>query len=202
MLLAIDVGNSQTVCGIFDKSTLICHWRLKTDRRKTADELAARFVALFSMNNICFDDITGVIIASVVPTQQQAWQEFSSKYTGCSPLLVSSGSLETGLKIATDSPAEVGADRIVNAVAAYEEYRRSCIIVDFGTATTFDCVSSAGDYLGGAITPGISISLDALAGRTAKLPRIDITTPPPSGNRGQYGRCDKIRHPFRLRCHG
>jgi type III pantothenate kinase len=178
MLLAIDVGNSQTVCGIFNKDSLLCHWRLKTDREKTADELAARFLSLFTMQNIQFRDITGVIIASVVPTQQQAWQEFSSRYTNCTPLLVTSQSLETGIKIVTDNPAEVGADRIVNAVAAFAQYGKSCIVVDFGTAITFDCISSRGEYLGGAIMPGMSISLDALASRTAKLPRIDISTPP------------------------
>jgi type III pantothenate kinase len=178
MLLAIDVGNSQTVCGIFNKDSLLCHWRLKTDREKTADELAARFLSLFTMQNIPFRDITGVIIASVVPTQQQAWQEFSSRYTNCTPLLVTSQSLETGIKIVTDNPAEVGADRIVNAVAAFAQYGKSCIVVDFGTAITFDCISSRGEYLGGAIMPGMSISLDALASRTAKLPRIDISTPP------------------------
>ena len=178
MLLAIDVGNSQTVCGVFNKGTLLCHWRLKTDREKTADELAARFLSLFAMHNIRFPDITGVIIASVVPTQQQAWQEFSRKYTNCLPLLVNGQTIKTGIKIVTDNPAEVGADRIVNAVAAFEQYGKSCIVVDFGTAITFDCISAGGEYLGGAIMPGMSISLDALASRTAKLPRIDISIPP------------------------
>src|SRR5210317_1532846 len=178
MLLAIDVGNSQTVCGIFKKSSLFCHWRLKTDREKTADELAARFLSLFGMQNIKFKDISGVIIASVVPTQQQAWQEFSSKYTGCTPLLVNGLAFKSGIIIATDNPAEVGADRIVNAVAAFDQYRKSTIVVDFGTAITFDCISSKGEYLGGAIMPGMSISLDALSSKTAKLPRIDISIPP------------------------
>jgi type III pantothenate kinase len=178
MLLAIDVGNSQTVCGVFKKENLLCHWRLKTDREKTADELAARFLSLFGMQNIQFMDITGIIIASVVPTQQQAWQEFSHRYLNCPPLLVNESSLQTGIKIATDNPAEVGADRIVNAVAAFEQYRKSCIVVDFGTAITFDCISAMGEYLGGAIMPGMSISIDALASRTAKLPRIDTSIPP------------------------
>ena len=178
MLLAIDVGNSQTVCGIFKKGSLFCHWRLKTDREKTADELAARFLSLFTMQKIQFKDITAVIIASVVPTQQQAWQEFSPKYTGTTPLLVNGQHLNTGIIIATDNPEEVGADRIVNAVAAFDKYKMSTIIVDFGTAITFDCISGKGEYLGGAIIPGMSISLDALARRTAKLPRIDISTPP------------------------
>ena len=178
MLLAIDVGNSQTVCGIFKQGSLFCHWRLKTDREKTADELAARFLSLFTMQDIHFEDITGVIIASVVPTQQQAWQEFSLKYTGCTPLLVNTPTLKSGIKILTDNPADVGADRIVNAVAAFEQYKKSCIVVDFGTAITFDCVSARGEYLGGAIMPGMSISLDALSNRTAKLPRVDISIPP------------------------
>ena len=178
MLLAIDVGNSQTVCGIFKENSLYCHWRLKTDREKTADELAARFLSLFIMQNIKFEEITGVIIASVVPTQQQAWQEFSSRYTECTPLLVNDNTLATDITITTDTPSEVGADRIVNAVAAFEQYQKSAIVVDFGTAITFDCISSKGEYLGGAIMPGMGISLDALANRTAKLPRVDISTPP------------------------
>ena len=178
MLLAIDVGNSQTVCGIFQKGSLSCHWRLKTDRQKTADELAARFLSLFTMQDIAFKDISGVIIASVVPTQQQAWQEFSSTYTECTPLLVNSPGVISGIKIATDNPAEVGADRIVNAVAAFDLYGKSSIVVDFGTAITFDCISAKGEYLGGAIMPGMSISLDALANKTAKLPRIDVSIPP------------------------
>jgi len=178
MLLAIDVGNSQTVCGVFQKNDLLSHWRLKTDREKTADELAARFLSLFAMQNIQFKDITSVIIASVVPTQQQAWQEFSTRYIKCSPLLVNVDNLQTGITVATDNPAEVGADRIVNAVAAFELYHKSAIVVDFGTAITFDCISSKGEYQGGAIIPGMNISLDALASRTAKLPRIDISSPP------------------------
>ena len=178
MLLAIDVGNSQTVCGVFNKGTLLCHWRLKTDREKTADELAARSLPLFTMQDIEFKDITGVIIASVVPTQQQAWQEFSNRYTNCPPLSVNGQSLDTGIKITTDNPSEVGADRIVNAVAAFAQFGKSCIVVDFGTAITFDCISAKGEYLGGAIMPGMSIALDALASRTAKLPRIDVSIPP------------------------
>ncbi len=178
MLLAIDVGNSQTVCGIFRNNELFCHWRLKTDREKTADELAAGFQALFSMHNIQFADITGVIIASVVPTQQLAWQEFSVKYVDCSPLLINTPALQSNITVAIDNPSEVGADRIVNAEAAFARFNNTVIVVDFGTAITFDCISSRGEYLGGAIMPGMSISLDALASRTAKLPRIDITMPP------------------------
>ena len=178
MLLAIDVGNSQTVCGIFKKDNLLWHWRVKTDREKTADELAAVFLSLFAMREIKFRDITNVIISSVVPTQQQAWQEFSEGKLKCLPLLVKAGNLETGITIAIDNPSEVGADRIVNAAAAFEQYHQNAIVVDFGTAITFDCISKNGEYLGGAIFPGMNISLDALASRTAKLPRIDISSPP------------------------
>jgi type III pantothenate kinase len=178
MLLAIDVGNSHTVSGIFRQDTLIHHWRLKTDRQKTADELASGFNSLFAMQNISFTDITGVVIASVVPTQQQAWHEFTKNYLDCTPLLINGQNIKTGIKIVTDHPEEVGADRIVNAVAAYEQYKENLIVVDFGTAITFDCISAAGEYLGGAIMPGMAISLDALANRTAKLPRVDISTPP------------------------
>ena len=178
MLLAIDVGNSQTVCGLFQESDLLCHWRLKTDREKTADELAARFFSLFTMQNLAFADIKGVVIASVVPTQQQAWQEFSARYVHTPPVLVNTQLDDIGIKIIIDNPAEAGADRIVNAVAAFEEYGHNSIVVDFGTAITFDCISDRGEYMGGAIVPGMSISLEALADRTAKLPRIDISAPP------------------------
>jgi type III pantothenate kinase len=178
MLLAIDVGNSHTVSGIFRQDTLVCHWRLKTDRQKTADELAAGYNSLFAMRNISFADISGVVIASVVPTQQQAWHEFTKNYLDCTPLLINGQNINTGIKIITDHPEEVGADRIVNAVAAYEQYKENLIVVDFGTAITFDCISAAGEYLGGAIMPGMAISLDALANQTAKLPRVDISTPP------------------------
>lgn len=177
MLLAIDVGNSHTVCGVFQDTQLLHHWRLKTDRRKTADELAISFHTMLAIKGLTFNDISAVVIASVVPTQQKAWVGFTAE-TGWPVLQVNSKSMKTGMNILTDNPQEVGADRIVNAVAAYHRYATAMIIVDFGTAITFDCVSSAGDYLGGAIAPGIAISLDALAARTAKLPRVDISTPP------------------------
>jgi type III pantothenate kinase len=178
MLLAIDVGNSHTVSGIFNQESLVCHWRLKTDRQKTADELAAGFRSLFAMQNISFTDITGVVIASVVPTQQQAWHEFTKNYLDCPVLEINGQNIKSDITIATDHPEEVGADRIVNAAAAFEQYKQNLIVVDFGTAITFDCISDKGEYLGGAIMPGMAISLDALANRTAKLPRVDISTPP------------------------
>jgi type III pantothenate kinase len=179
MLLAIDVGNSHTVCGIFESAQLLYHWRLKTDRRKTSDELAISFHTMLAIKGLAFQDISAVVIASVVPTQQKAWVNFTAK-TGWPVLQVNSKTMHTGMKILTDNPQEVGADRIVNAVAAYNRFHASLIVVDFGTAITFDCVSADGDYIGGVIAPGIAISLDALSARTAKLPRVDISTPPPT----------------------
>lgn len=178
MLLVIDVGNSHTVSGLFRGGTLLHHWRLKTDRRKTADELASTFHSLFVINGIIFGDIEAVAIASVVPTQQRAWEEFIKKF-GWRYLKVTAET-DSGIKILTDNPREVGADRLVNTVAAFAKYQTALIVVDFGTAITFDCVSAEGEYLGGAIVPGIAISIDALAERTAKLPRIDISEPPTS----------------------
>lgn len=177
MLLAIDVGNSHTVSGVFQDDRLLFHWRLKTDRKKTADELAANYHSLFSMNDIEFKDITAVIIATVVPTQQLSWLDFT-KNMGWPTLVVNTKSIRIGMNILTDRPEEVGADRLANAIAAYARYKMALIIVDFGTAVTFDCVSKNGEYIGGAITPGIAISLDALSSHTAKLPRVDISSPP------------------------
>ncbi len=175
MLLAIDVGNSHTVIGVFKGEKLLCHWRLKTDRQKTADGLAAAFHSLFTMQGLCFAEISQVVIASVVPTQQLAWKELAAGID-C-PILVVDSTLDSGITIKTDSPADLGADRIVNAVAGYHQYKQALIIIDFGTAITFDCVSARAEYLGGAIAPGIAVSLDALTGAAAKLPRIDISQP-------------------------
>lgn len=177
MLLAIDVGNSHMVIGLFDNDRLIRHWRVATNRNSTADELAAQFHGLFALGGQDFKDINGVVLASVVPTMQTAWVAFTRQYLGCAPLVVD-GSLNTGMQVRTDHPEEVGADRIVNAVAGYAQFKTSLIIVDFGTAITLDCVSAQGDYLGGAIAPGLAISLEALSSRTARLPRVDISTPP------------------------
>ena len=178
MLLAVDVGNSHTVCGVFREAELLWHWRLKTDRKKTADELAACFHTFLTMQGLSFKEIGAAILASVVPTQLMAWRDFT-RNAGW-PLVTVDNLIKTaGMRIKTDHPAEVGADRIVNAVAAFARYRQAVIVVDFGTAITFDCVSAANEYLGGVIVPGIAISLDALASRTAKLPPVDISTPPP-----------------------
>ncbi len=182
MLLAVDVGNSHTVSGVFSDTTLIHQWRLKSDRDRTADELAIRYHSLFQMDGINKDHITGFIISSVVPTLETSWLSFAAKYLArcTAPPLAVSHLTDTGITVRTENPAEVGADRIVNAVAAWQLYRTALLVIDFGTAITFDCVNSNGEYIGGTIHPGIGISLDALAGRTAKLPRIDIDAAPES----------------------
>ncbi len=181
MLLAVDVGNSHTVSGIFSGGLLVAEWRLKSDRDRTGDELAIRYHALFQMADIKPVEVTGFIISSVVPTLTAAWSSYVDRYFVeqlSSPPLTVSNTVETGITIATDNPAEVGADRIVNAVAACARFTGPLIVVDFGTAITFDCINGDREYLGGAILPGIPISLDALADRTAKLPRVDIDRVP------------------------
>lgn len=177
MLLVIDVGNTNTVLGVYDGKVLIDHWRIQTEREKTADEWGILFRDLFRFDHLEMKDFEGLIISSVVPPVLEMLQEMADRYFHVKPLIVGSN-IETGMRILYDHPAEVGADRIVNAVAAYERWRRSCIVVDFGTATTFDYVSPKGEYMGGAISPGIGISAEALFQRTSKLPRIEITKPP------------------------
>lgn len=178
MLLAVDIGNSHMVLGLFQGRTLVCDWRVQTNRSTTSDELAARLHGLFQLKNRRFDEVSGVIIGSVAPPLESVWGKMARKYLNREPLLVTGGKIDTGIAIVTDNPAEVGADRIINAVAAYSRYKKELIIVDFGTAITFDCVSAKGEYLGGAIAPGLGISFDALINQTAKLPRIDISSPP------------------------
>jgi type III pantothenate kinase len=181
MLLTVDVGNSHTVAGVFDGKHLVCEWRLKSDRDRTSDELAIRYHGLFQLADISPSRINGFVLASVVPALEGVWLSYAAKYLRSlenAPLTINHDT-PTGFTIGTDNPAEVGADRIVNAVAAWHRFQSDLIVIDFGTAITFDCVSIDKKYLGGAIVPGIGISLDALAGRTAKLPLIDINTPPP-----------------------
>ncbi len=181
MLLAVDVGNSHTVSGLFSGDRLIAHWRLKSDRDRTADELAIRYHALFQMAAIDTGAITGFILSSVVPTLETSWLQYADKYLAdrlATPPLRVDHTTATGITVATENPTEVGADRIVNAAAAWHMLRQPLIVIDFGTAITFDCVNGQGHYLGGTIHPGIGISLDALASRTAKLPRVDIDQPP------------------------
>lgn len=184
MLFTIDVGNSHTVTGLFDGDDLIGQWRLKSDPKRPNDELAIRYHSLFSMVGIDKRDIDGVIIASVVPALEAAWvsciDSYYSKHLKKPLLVVSAASINNFIAIKTDYPEEVGADRLVNAIAAWERYKQNLIIIDFGTAITFDCVSAKCEYLGGTILPGLAISLEALEKRTAKLPQIDISTPPQS----------------------
>jgi len=176
MLLTIDIGNSHTVIGLFRGKKLISDWRIKTDRQATSHEIAATLYGLLTMRTISFTEINGFILASVVPQALAAWLDFGRSIVK-SPIVVDHR-MDTGITVKTDTPSEVGADRIVNAAAAFEKYKTALIIVDFGTAITFDCVSTEAEYLGGAIAPGLGISLEALGKQTAKLPRVDISSPP------------------------
>jgi len=176
-LLAIDVSNTHTKIGVFDGDRLVRHWRVQTDHDRTADEYGVLLLGLFAAENASIGDIGGVILASVVPPMNTTIDELSRTYFKQEPMHVGPG-IKTGMPILYDNPREVGADRIVNSVAAYERYQDACIVVDFGTATTFDCVSKKGEYLGGVITPGIGIALDALCAKTAKLPKVELVKPP------------------------
>ena len=177
MLLAIDIGNSNTVLGLYRGEKLEHCWRLQTDRGRTGDEWALAIRGLFDLAGVALRTVDGVIIACVVPPVLTAIDGFCRKHLGCVPL-VAGVELDCGMPVRCDSPREVGADRIVNAVAAYHRRRRSVIVVDFGTATTFDVVSSQGEFLGGAIAPGLGISAEALYQRASKLPRVEIAPPP------------------------
>ncbi len=178
MLLTIDVGNSHLVIGLFKDSILRYHWRVNTHRNSTGDELAALFHSLFILEKLTFEHVHGIIIASVVPQMQSAWVHFSRRHIELNPVFINDDDLNLEMPILIDNPEQVGADRIVNAIAAYEKHQSALIVIDFGTAITFDCISAQGEYLGGAIAPGMAISLDALSQRTARLPSVDISTPP------------------------
>ncbi|TDF91572.1 type III pantothenate kinase [Paenibacillus piri] len=176
MILVVDVGNTNIVLGIYNDKQLLHHWRLSTNRSATADEYGMTIYNLFRHAGLSMDQVEGVIISSVVPPLMFVLEQLCLKYLKKAPLVVGPG-MKTGLNIRYENPREVGADRIVNAVAAIEQYGSPCIIVDFGTATTFDYIDEAGQYLGGAIAPGIAISTEALYQRAAKLPRIELTKP-------------------------
>ncbi len=178
MLLAVDVGNTHTVLGLFEGERLCCDWRMQTNRNITSDELAARLAGLFHLKKQSLTAVSGVIIGSVAPPLGSTWSKMAGVYLGCEALQVKGKNLDTGVAVVTDNPDEVGADRIINAAAGFARYRQPLIIVDFGTAITLDCVSATGEYIGGAIAPGLGISFDALIQRTAKLPRIDFTFAP------------------------
>lgn len=177
MLLAIDVGNTNTVLGLFDEAGVrVADWRLTTHRAQTVDEYGVLFRNLFSLRQIDVRSVTAIIVSSVVPPLDSNLKTMCERYFGQKPLFVEPG-VKTGLAIHTDNPAEVGADRIVNCVAAFQKYGGPCIVVDLGTATTFDVVSQKGDFIGGAIAPGLGISADALFSRAARLMRVDIRRP-------------------------
>ncbi|MBI2370523.1 MAG: type III pantothenate kinase [Deltaproteobacteria bacterium] len=176
MLLCIDVGNTNIMLGVYREETLVQSWRLETRPERTADEHGILLKDLFLHNALSTDDITGVVIACVVPPMLAALEEMAQKYFRIRPLVVGPG-IKTGMPILYENPREVGSDRIANAVAAHERYRQALIVVDFGTATTFDYVSAQGEYVGGVIAPGIIISAEALFEKAAKLPRVELARP-------------------------
>jgi len=176
MIFVLDVGNTNIVLGVYEKEELIYHWRIETNRNRTEDEYGIMIKSLFDHVQISMTQMEGIIISSVVPPIMLALERMCQKYFNIKPIIVGPG-IKTGLNIKADYPQEVGADRIVNAVAAIHEYGAPLIIVDFGTATTYCFVNENAEYLGGAIAPGINISTEALYSKAAKLPRIEITTP-------------------------
>lgn len=176
MFLAIDVGNTHIMLGVYREEQILVYWRLATRKESTEDELGMIVKNLLHNSSLELNDIKAIAISSVVPPLMYSLERMSQKYFEVDPLIVGPG-IKTGLNIVTDNPREVGADRIVNAVAALSLYGGPLIIVDFGTATTFCAVSESGDYLGGVIAPGIGISLEALFQRAAKLPRVEIISP-------------------------
>lgn len=180
ILLVIDVGNTNVSLGVYDynvpETPLAHHWRLSTHRELTSDELVISLTTLFASEGRAIGEVTDVILSSVVPPVVPVWERVSSKLFGRLPQIVGPG-MRTGMPVRYENPHEVGADRIVNAVAAFELYGGPIIAVDFGTATTFDCISLAGEYLGGVICPGIHISMEALFERASKLHRVEIARP-------------------------
>ncbi len=177
MLLAIDVGNTQTVLGLYDGERLVHDFRIQTDRHRTADEMLVLLLSLIQIPGVPRADLTASVIGSVVPSLTEPLAEAVERGFGHRALVVGPG-IKTGMPILYENPREVGADRIVNAVAAYERVRDAVIVVDFGTATTFDCISKKGEYVGGAIAPGIRISAEALFSHAARLPHTEIERPP------------------------
>lgn len=176
MILVFDVGNTNIVLGVYNEGELTHHWRVSTDKSRTIDEYAVVIKSLFDFSKLTFKDIKAIVMSSVVPPVMPTLEALARKYFGVEPLVIGPG-VKTGMPIIYDNPREVGADRIVNAVAAYHKYSGPLVIVDFGTATTFCAVSKRGEYLGGAIAPGIGISTEALFQRASKLPRIEIVRP-------------------------
>ena len=178
MLLAIDVGNTNTVLGLYnlDSAELVADWRVTTHRNQTSDEYGVLFLNLFAMRHIDVSKITAIVVSSVVPPLDSTIRRLCERYFGLRPVFVEPG-IKTGMPLLVDNPAELGADRIVNGVAAFARYGGPIIVVDFGTATTFDVITARGEYIGGVIAPGLGISADALFSRAAKLARVDIKRP-------------------------
>ena len=177
MLLAVDVGNTQTVFGLFDGESLVHHWRVVTEGERTGDELAALLARLLELRDLAFDDVSAIALSSTVPALVRSYGELAERHVAA-PLLALGPGVRTGIAIQYDNPYEVGPDRIANAVAAKERYGAPCIVVDFGTSTNFDAVSADGDYVGGVLAPGIEISMDALFSRAARLTKVDYVEPP------------------------
>ena len=176
MLLAADVGNTQTVFAVFDGERLAEHWRVATESERTADELAVLLERLLELRELGFADVNGFCLSSTVPPLVRAYTELAERYLEA-PLLVVGPGTKTGVPILYDDPREVGPDRIANAVAARERYGGPCIVVDFGTSTNFDAVSAAGEYVGGVLAPGVEVSMEALFARAARLTKVDFAEP-------------------------
>ena len=176
MLLAVDVGNTQTHFGAFRGEDLVEHWRFATVRESTGDEIGAALRTLLELRGLSFGDLDAAIVSSTVPALGEEWRRAGELYLGHEPIIVGPG-VKTGMALRYDNPREIGADRLVNAVAAFERFGTACVVVDFGTAITFDPVSVNGEYLGGLIAPGVEISLEALTERAAKLPKVDLAAP-------------------------
>lgn len=178
MLLAVDVGNTNIVIGLFDNDQLVCDWRIRTAPRMTEDEFNIVISSLFSIGKINLSDIHVTVVSCVVPPMMKVLDGYCRKYLGHAPMWIDASVVD--MPVLYDNPAEVGADRLVNAVAAYHRYQTSLIVIDFGTATTFDAITAAGEYIGGAIAPGIGIAAEALFQRASKLPRVELLQPPAS----------------------
>ena len=176
MLLAIDVGNTQTHLGMFRDGGLVEHWRTATVRQATADELASQFASLLELRGLSLGDVDAAVVSSVVPQLAREYESVSERYLDGGLLLVGPG-VRSGMPIRIENPQELGTDRLMNAVAAYERLHTACVVVDFGTSINYDVVSEAGEYIGGVLAPGVEISMEALSARAAKLPRVDFEAP-------------------------
>ena len=176
MLLAVDVGNTNVTLALFEGERLVADWRVTSHRERTADELAVELSQLFNLRGFDLDVVTGVVISSVVPNLNPALIEASRRYLNCEPVMVGPG-VKTSVRVRYENPKDVGADRIANALAAFSKYGGPVVVIDFGTAVTYDAISAEGDYLGGAIAPGVEISLDALVSHTAMLRRVEAVAP-------------------------